>query len=103
MHIHVAFATYLTAFYLTELYVRTCRIPEEAQLSSHKVNYLSQHRPAHKLNWVSSPMLTFAIEFTNICTILSKSKTKKPMLLSYSAFYQTKLSQTYYSVSEVES
>lgn len=46
-------------------------------------------------------MLTFAIEFTNICTILSKSKTKKPMLSSYSAFYQTKLSQTYYSVSEV--
>lgn len=38
-------------------------------------------------------MLTFAIEFTNICTILSKSKTKKPMLSSYSAFYQTKLSQ----------
>lgn len=53
-------------------------------------------------NWVSSPMLTFAIEFTNICNILSKSKTKKPMLSSYSAFYQTKLSQTYYSVSEVK-
>lgn len=101
MHIHVAFATYSTAFYLKELYVHTCRMAEEAQLSSHKVNYLSQHRPAHKL--VSSPMLTFAIEFTNICTILSKSKTKKPMLSSYSAFYQTKLSQTYYSVSEVES
>lgn len=100
MHIHVAFATYLTAFYLKELYVRTCRIPEEAQLSSHKVNSVST---VPHTNWVSSPMLTFAIEFTNICTILSKSKTKKPMLSSYSAFYQTKLSQTYYSVSEVES
>lgn len=61
LHIHVAFATYLTAFYLTELYVRTCRIPEEAQLSSHKVNYLSQHRPAHKLGQFSDVDICYRV------------------------------------------
>lgn len=57
----VAFATYLTAIYLTELYVRTCRIPEEAQLSSQKVNYLSQHRPAHKLGQFSDVDICYRV------------------------------------------